>query len=196
MTKPEYLAPYVRSFFEDYLSCRCNMSRNTIQSYRDALKLLLRFASGQLKKAAVNLLVTDVTEPLLIAFLTDLEQARGNSIQTRNHRLVGIRRLFEYIAEREPLLLDHCHKIVAVPKKRGAVAPALKEDAQKTLLHAHQKAFLQDAETELARPATSAPSQEPVAAEMQPYLDASKASAPFRFAVVLLDASRVPNVAQ
>lgn len=126
MSKPEYLAVYVRSFFEDYLSCRCNMSRNTIQSYRDAVKLLLRFASGQVKKAAVNLLVTDITEPLIIAFLTDLEQTRGNSIQTRNHRLVGIRRLFEYIGEREPLLLDHCRKIVALPKKRGAPLPEIR----------------------------------------------------------------------
>ena len=126
MTKPEHLAPYVRSFFEDHLSCRCNVSRNTIQSYRDALKLLLRFASAHLKKAAVNLLVTDITEPLTLAFLADLEQSRGNLIQTRNHRLVGIRRLFEYIAEREPLLLEHCRQIVAIPKKRGAALPEIR----------------------------------------------------------------------
>ena len=126
MNKPEYLAPYVRSFLEDYLSCRCNMSRNTIQSYRDALKLLLRFAAGQVKKAAVNLLVTDVTEAMILAFLTDLEQTRGNSIRTRNHRLVGIRRLFQYIGEREPLLLEHCRKIVAIPKKRGSALPEIR----------------------------------------------------------------------
>jgi integrase/recombinase XerD len=125
MNKPAYLAPYVRSFFEDHLRCRCNMSRNTVQSYRDALKLLLRFAAGQVKKAAVSLLVTDITEEVIVAFLTDLEQTRGNSIQTRNHRLVGIRRLFEYIGEKEPPLLGHCHKIVTVPKKRGAPLPEI-----------------------------------------------------------------------
>lgn len=126
MSSSEYLAPYVRSFFEDHLSCRCNVSRNTVQSYRDGLKLLLRFASARLKKAAVNLLVTDITEAVLIAFLTDLERSRGNSIQTRNHRLVGIRRLFGYIGEREPLLLEHCRQIVAVPKKRGAAVPEIR----------------------------------------------------------------------
>ena len=41
MTDPAYLAPFVRSFFEDHLVCRRNVSRNTIQSYRDAVKLLL-----------------------------------------------------------------------------------------------------------------------------------------------------------
>jgi site-specific recombinase XerD len=125
MTKVMYLAPFVRSYFEDHLSCRQNASRHTIQGYRDGLKLLLRFASEETKKSAVNLLVTDVTEPLVLAFLGDLERTRGNSIQTRNHRLAGIRKLFEYIAAREPLLLEHCHQIVAIPKKRGAALPAI-----------------------------------------------------------------------
>src|SRR5271170_728740 len=105
MSDPAYLAPYVRSFFEDHLRCRRNVSSNTVRSYRDALKLLLQFAAARAKRTAVNLLVTDITEEVVVAFLTDLEQTRGNSIQTRNHRLVGIRRLFAYIGEREPTLL-------------------------------------------------------------------------------------------
>jgi site-specific recombinase XerD len=125
MTPATYLAPFVRSFFEDHLACRLNASRHTIECYRDGLKLLLRFAAERLKKAAVNVLVTDVTESLVLAFLADLEQTRGNSIQTRNHRLVGIRRLFEYVAAREPLFLDHCHRVVAIPKKRGAPLPEI-----------------------------------------------------------------------
>jgi len=125
MSQAVYLAPFIRSFFEDHLACRHNASQHTIQGYRDGLKLLLRFAADQVKKPAVNLLVTDITEPLVLAFLADLEQTRGNSIQTRNHRLVGIRQLFEYIAAREPLFLDHCHQIVAIPKKRGATLPEI-----------------------------------------------------------------------
>lgn len=126
MIKATYLAPFVRSYFEDHLSCRQNASRHTIQGYRDGLKLLLRFASDQTNKTAVNLLVTDITESLILAFLADLERTRGNSIQTRNHRLAGIRKLFEYIAAREPLFLDHCHQIVAIPKKRGAALPTIR----------------------------------------------------------------------
>jgi site-specific recombinase XerD len=126
MTKAVYLAPFVRSYFEDHLLCRQNASRHTIQGYRDGLKLLLRFASEQTKKAAVNLLVTDITEPLILTFLADLERTRGNAIQTRNHRRAGIRKLFEYIAAREPLFLAHCHQIVAIPKKRGAALPAIR----------------------------------------------------------------------
>lgn len=125
MSISTYLAPYVRSFFEDHLSCQRNVSHNTIQSYRDGLKLFLSFTSEQLRKPATKLLVADVTVDLTIAFLTDLEQTRGNSIQTRNHRLVAIRRLFEYIAAREPLFLGHCHKIATIPKKRGFRAPEI-----------------------------------------------------------------------
>jgi site-specific recombinase XerD len=125
MTKAVYLAPFVRSFFEDHLICRHNASQHTIQGYRDGLKLLLRFVADQAKKPTVNLLVADITEPVVLAFLADLEQTRGNSIQTRNHRLVGIRQLFEYIAAREPLFLDHCHRIAAIPKKRGAALPEI-----------------------------------------------------------------------
>src|SRR5687767_7085939 len=115
MTASAPLAVYVRSFFEDYLVCRRNLSRNTIQSYRDALKLLLGFASGDRRKPVTRLLVTDVTDGVVLRFLNDLEQSRGCTIQTRNHRLVAVRNLFEYIASREPLLLGHCQTITALP---------------------------------------------------------------------------------
>lgn len=121
----DYLAPYVRSFFEDHLTCRRNVSLHTLQSYRDGLKLLLRFVAQHLKKSAAKLRVTDITETVVIDFLTDLERVRANAIQTRNHRLVSIRNLFEYIAAREPRLLDHCHKILTIPRKRGALRPEI-----------------------------------------------------------------------
>jgi site-specific recombinase XerD len=114
------LAPHVRSYFEDHLACQRNMSPNTIRSYRDALKLFLRFAAAHLSKPATRLLVSDLQEPLIIAFLSDLERTRGNSIQTRNHRLGVLQGLCEYIASRDPTWLDHCHRVATIPHKRGA----------------------------------------------------------------------------
>ena len=136
MTDTSYLAPFVRSFFEDHLVCRKNMSRNTIESYRDALKLLLEFAVEQRKKSATKLLVGDISEEIVIAFLTHLETARANSIQTRNHRLVAVRRLFDYIAARDPRFLDHGHRIATIPRKRGAALPEIRylEKEQMTAL--------------------------------------------------------------
>ena len=126
MSKGFPCAPFVRSFFEDHLICRRNLSRNSIQSYRDALKLFLSFAAGQVKKPVTLLLVEDVTDAVTLAFLANLEQGRGNSIQTRNHRLSAIRALFEYIGAREPLLLNHCRHVVTIPKKRGEVLPEIR----------------------------------------------------------------------
>lgn len=119
------LAPYIRSFFEDHLVCQRNMSRNTIESYRDALKFLLMFAAQSLKKSATRLQVTDLSPELIMIWLVELESVRGNSIQTRNHRLVAIRRLYEFIAMHEPRLLDHCSKVLSIPRKRGAVVPEI-----------------------------------------------------------------------
>jgi site-specific recombinase XerD len=70
MTGPsDYLAPHVRSFFEDHLTCRRNVSSHTLQSYRDGLKLLLRFVAQRLKRSAAHLRVTDITEAVIIDFL-------------------------------------------------------------------------------------------------------------------------------
>jgi site-specific recombinase XerD len=120
------LAPYVRSFFEDHLACRRNVSRNTIHSYRDALKLFLNFVAQHMKKSVARLLVDDLTETVVVAFLADLEQSRGNSIQTRNHRLVALRNLFDYIASREPLLMDQCRRLLQIPRKRGAAVAEIR----------------------------------------------------------------------
>lgn len=123
MSEQSYLAPFVRSFFEDHLVCRRNLSRNTVHSYRDALKLLLGFVAERCRRPATRLLVSDITEEVVIAFLDHVEKARGNSVQTRNHRLVAVRKLFDYVAARDPRFLDQCHRIAAIPRKRGAVLP-------------------------------------------------------------------------
>jgi site-specific recombinase XerD len=117
---------FVRSFFEDHLVCRRNASSHTVRSYRDALKLFLHFAVARLKKPATRLLVTDISEEIVTRFLADLEQTRGNAIQTRNHRLVALRNVFAYIASREVLLLDHCRRLADFPRKRGAAIPEIR----------------------------------------------------------------------
>jgi len=125
MTKKHFLSAYIRTFFEDHLVCRRNVRHNTIQSYRDAVKFLLEFMVGTVKKPAATLLVSDITADLVIAFLSELEEKRGNSIQTRNLRLTGLKCLFEYIAAKEPFLLDQCRQIVTIPRKRGAAQPEI-----------------------------------------------------------------------
>ena len=112
------MAAYVRAFFEDYLVCQRNVSVRTIWSYRDSTRLFLRFVGERAKKNPSQLLVADITEKAVMEFLTHLEGARHNSVQTRNHRLVAIRGLFNFIALQEPVLMEHCRRISAIPFKR------------------------------------------------------------------------------
>ena len=125
MKSNHYLAPYIRSFFEDHLMRRRNLSRNSIWSYRDAIKLLLQFITQRTSKAAPVLQVTDINEQVVLDFLKHLEQKRCNAIQTCNQRLITLRSLFEYIALREPLLIDHCKRITTIPLKRGVLLPQI-----------------------------------------------------------------------
>lgn len=119
------LARYIRSFFEDYLVRKRNLSRNSVWSYRDAIKLLIQFAADRKGKSIPLLQVKDINESLVLEFLSHLERKRGNSIQTCNQRLVTVRSLFEYIAFREPLLMEHCKRIATIPLKRGALVPLI-----------------------------------------------------------------------
>ena len=121
-----YIAKYVQSFFDDQIINRRNFSINSIRSYRDAVKLFIEFAAKNLGKSPVKLCVVDITESILIDFLKHLEKNRGNSIQTRNHRLIVLKCLFRYISLREPMLLGHCSKIATIPLKRGAELPEIR----------------------------------------------------------------------
>ena len=98
--------------------CQRNVSVRTIWSYRDSTRLFLRFVGERAKKNPSQLLVADITEKAVMEFLTHLEGARHNSVQTRNHRLVAIRGLFNFIALQEPVLMEHCRRISAIPFKR------------------------------------------------------------------------------
>ena len=133
MNDKRLLAPYIRTFFEDDLICRRNMTINTIRSYRDAAKLFLDFAAKATKKPATSLRVADVKESLILGFLRHLETERSNTIQTRNQRLIALHRLFAYIARQEPVLLDACQRIVSIPLKRGAKLPPIRYLSQEQI---------------------------------------------------------------
>ncbi len=109
---------YMHSFFYQYLAGAKGVSSNTIISYRDTLKLFLRFGAQQLKKPVDRLTLEDLDEKVILAFLNHVEHEMGNSINTRNARLAGIRTFFRFIGEEEPSLLGSCRKVRTIPVKR------------------------------------------------------------------------------
>ena len=91
-------AGILQSFFTDRLVRQRQASPHTIASYRDAFRLLLRFAQQRLGKDPSNLTLEDFDAPFVGEFLHHVEQARRNSARTRNVRLAAIHAFFRYVA--------------------------------------------------------------------------------------------------
>ncbi len=110
------LATTLQAFFTDRLVRQRQVSANTIQAYRDTLRLLLVFASERQGKSPVRLDIDDLDAPLIGAFLDHLEHERQNGVRTRNARLAAIRSLFRYAALRHP---EHAATIERWPLRIG-----------------------------------------------------------------------------
>ena len=130
------IARFVQGFFHDYLSAQRGLSPNTILSYRDCLKLFLRFASQRVEKPADKLTLENFDQKLVVAFLDDLEKTRDNSTQTRNNRLAALRAFFRYVLGQEPTVMAPCQRICEIPAKRTdhKTIEYLEDEEMKTVL--------------------------------------------------------------
>ena len=112
------LAPALQAWFTERLITQRNSSPETIAAYRDAFRLLLRFAQQQTGKQPFELDIDDLDAPLIGAFLKHLENDRGNSPSTRNARLGAIHSFYRFAALEHP---EHAHtiaRVMAIPTKR------------------------------------------------------------------------------
>ena len=112
------LAPLVQRFFTDRLLGQLGASPHTVACYRDAFRLVLRFAAEQLRRAPSELRLEDLDASLLTRFLDDLEHQRGCSARTRNVRLSALHAFFRYVSLEEPAYALHCQRVLAIPAKR------------------------------------------------------------------------------
>ena len=116
--KPTDFARHLTEYLTNYLVSQKNVSRNTILSYRDTFKLLLRYCR-QVKKIAVEKITMDLlSDALVVDFLGWLETDRGCSISTRNQRLATIHSFFRFVQSEEPAGIFHFQKVIAIPQKK------------------------------------------------------------------------------
>ncbi len=113
------LAIALQGFFHDYLPAVRGMSIHTIRSYRDSLKLLLRFLTHEDERAVVKLSFDDMDSDGIIRFLDHLETRRNSSVSTRNIRLAAIHCFSRYAASVFPEHLLTAQRIMGVPFKRA-----------------------------------------------------------------------------
>ena len=118
---PNTLATLLQKFFGIHLPIERGLSPHTIQSYRDALVLLLRFIAAQKNCPASTLDLKDLGREEIRSFFVYLEQKRNNCASTRNTRLSAIHSFFQFVAARHPDRLEHVQQILGIPfKKTGS----------------------------------------------------------------------------
>jgi site-specific recombinase XerD len=113
----------VSAFFTAYLASERGLAANTIASYSDVIKLLIRFACERFGVEPEKLAVEQLNRDLIVAFLDHLENTRGNAVATRNQRLAAIKTFFHFLARNVPALLHLSVTVQAIQEKKTAHEP-------------------------------------------------------------------------
>jgi site-specific recombinase XerD len=113
------LAPTLEAFFTQRLTSQRRASPNTVAAYRDAWRLVLRYAQGRTGRQPCQLDLTDLDAPFIAGFLDHLEHDRGNSVRTRNARLAAVRSFFRYAALCHPEHAGLIARVLAIPAKKA-----------------------------------------------------------------------------
>lgn len=81
----------LQTHFTTFDHIQRDLSADTISSYRDTWRMLLKYLTATLGIPAATLDFGAVTATNVTGFLDHLEQERGNNAKTRNTRLTAIR---------------------------------------------------------------------------------------------------------
>ena len=112
------LAPLLQAYFTERLARQRDASPHTIASYRDSFRLLLEFLNEQTGKAPSKLQLEDLDTARITAFLSYLENERGNGVRTRNARLTAIHSFFHFAALKAPECSEQIARVLSIPDKR------------------------------------------------------------------------------
>lgn len=136
MTDIALLGPWVRRFLLEHLVGERNLARNTQQSYRDTIRLLLPFVARHVHKKIDRLVVEDLCADRIRKFLQFLEKDRGCGAATRNQRLASIHSLAQFIALHNPEHVQWSGELRSIPFKkmpRSLIAYLEKEEMEALL---------------------------------------------------------------
>lgn len=120
MNDKTLVGPWIRRFLLEHLVTERNLSRNTQASYRDALTLLLPFASKHTGCSIDRMSVEHLTPTIVREFLDDVENGRQCSSVTRNNRLATVHSLAKFIGMRSPVHIAWSTEIRSIPFKKTA----------------------------------------------------------------------------
>ncbi len=114
------LAVSLQSYFTTFARTQRDLSPNTINSYRDTWRMLLKYLTATLDIPADMLDFDAVTATSVTRFLDHLQHERGNNAKTRNTRLTAIRAVLGRALPDHPEHAATITQVLAIPPKRTA----------------------------------------------------------------------------
>ena len=114
------LATSLQSYFTTFARTQRDLSANTIASYRDTWRMLLKYLTATLGIPADAVDFDVVTATTVSAFLDHLERHRGNTAKTRNVRLTAIRSVLGRALPDQPEHAATITQVLAIPPRRTA----------------------------------------------------------------------------
>lgn len=112
------LAASLQTYFTTFARTQRDLSENTVASYRDTWKMLLKHLAETLDVRVETLDFDTVTATNVTAFLDHLEKERGNGAKTRNTRLTAIRAVLARALPDHPEHAATITHVLAIPPKR------------------------------------------------------------------------------
>ena len=112
-------ARLVSVFLTDYLPLQRNYSKNTILSYRDALKLLVVFITDEKGIRLTEFTMKAFNRQLILEFLEWI-RSRGGSISTTNQRLAALKAFAEYAGCQQIEYLSPLQMVQNIKVKKSA----------------------------------------------------------------------------
>ena len=112
------LASSLQSYFTTFAHTQRDLSVNTIASYRDTWRLLLKYLAATLGAPADAIDFDALTATNITGFLDNLERERGNCAKTRNARLTAIRAVLGRALPDHPEHAATITQVLAIPPKR------------------------------------------------------------------------------
>lgn len=117
------LAPHLAEWLHKRLPVERGASRNTVDTYAHAFRLLVTFVAKRLDTAPSDLDFEHFDAAVILAFLEHLQRDRGNGAITRNARLAAIHSFMRFMEYRAPGALNQIRTVLAIPMQRTDSVP-------------------------------------------------------------------------
>ncbi|WP_052300645.1 tyrosine-type recombinase/integrase [Kyrpidia tusciae] len=116
--RPTDFALLLTRYLSQHLPAQRNLSRQTIQSYRDTFKLLLRFCQAERGWVPENITLAQIDRACIEAFLDWIETVRHCTVATRNQRLAALKSFFRWVSYEAPEHLESTQRVLGIPWKK------------------------------------------------------------------------------